>query len=272
MYLQIDDFTAAMRYFEIAEAETRKTEDAANPGGPPSTFSLYRFDLFGKNFWDRIERQLDKFPVPIYKELWGVEYSKTTAVADLEKLSENSKLLYIIATAQRLRYRELAEETGWDGADSLRLAHWNLAADLARLLETELKSILAARGGPVPGELFGVLGQFTATTKPSGLGPKINQLHSHPSYNYLVKDTASFNAKFPDIRKAIEDPARQSLFSTPGDWWNDRVYHAVYLLYATRNQVAHKVDAQMDLYKDPTAATFTVDVLLSLCRLDGWTN
>ena len=42
--------------------------------------------------------------------------------------------------------------------------------------------------------------------------------------------------------------------------------------WATRNQVAHGVDDSMVLFKDASAAAFTVDVLLSLCHVEGWTN
>jgi hypothetical protein len=45
-----------------------------------------------------------------------------------------------------------------------------------------------------------------------------------------------------------------------------------YLLRAARNQVAHSVDDSMVLFKDQKAATFTVDVLLALCRVDLWTS
>ena len=72
----------------------------------------------------------------------------------------------------------------------------------------------------------------------------------------------TFDAAFPQIRKEIES----------GTTWEDRIANAVYLLRASRNQVAHSIDDSMVLFKDPMAATFTVDVLLSLCRVEGWTN
>lgn len=259
MYLQIDDFTAAMRYFEIAEAETRATETAEDPSKTPSTFALLRFDLFEKNFWDRIDREAKRSPVMGYKELWGVNYDKTTAKADWDKLSDNSKLLYVITVAQRMRYRRLAEEATWNRANSLHLAHWNLTADLARIIETELKPRKQCPPESQANTLGAVLVQcFEHTTKPSNLSQRQINLHS----KHAAKDTATINAAFPNIRKEIEQ----------GEKWEDRIASAVYLLRANRNQVAHSVDDSMVLFTDPEAAKFTVDVLLSLCRVGGWTS
>lgn len=260
MHLAIDDFASAMRYFEIAEAETRATETAAEPAKAPSTFTLFRFGLFEQGFWDRIDGKAKKYPVEGYKELWGVDFDKTAAKDDWDKLSDNSKLLYIITVAQRMRYRELAEETGWDGASSLHLAHWNLSADLGRVVETELKRKKQCPAGSSANTLGALLEQcFKHTTKPENLSKLQIDLHGK---THKVSDSKTFDTASPNIKKAIEH----------GATWDDRIANAVYLLRATRNQVAHSVDDSMVLFKDPKAATFTVDVLLSLCRVEGWTN
>ena len=179
MHLFNDDFTAAMRYFEIAEAETRATEKEEDSSKTPSTFTLFRFDLFEKNFWDRINRDAKKFRVMGYKELWGVDYDKTTAKDDWDKLSDNSKLLYVITVAQRMRYRQLADEAAWTGANSLHLAHWNLTADLARIVETELKTKKRCPSGSSVNTLGKVLEQcFKHTTNPSNLSQLQINLHA----------------------------------------------------------------------------------------------
>jgi hypothetical protein len=265
MYLAIDDFVTAMRYFEIAEAETRATETDADPTKTPSTFALFRSGLFEQNFWARIDREAKAFPVGGYKELWGIEFDKAAAKDDWEKLSDNSKLLYVITVAQRMRYRQLAKEASWDGATSLHLAHWNLSADLGRVVETELKlkkkcpPPKSAATKPIS-TLGALLEQcFAYTTKPVDLSKLQRDLHA---ITHKVSDSATFDVAFSNIRNEIEH----------GGTWDDRIANAVYLMRATRNQVAHSVDDSMVLFKDPKAAKFTVDVLLSLCRIDGWTN
>lgn len=51
----------------------------------------------------------------------------------------------------------------------------------------------------------------------------------------------------------------------------DRIHRAIYLLYATRNQVQHHVDRGLILYRSIPAAAFITHVLFTLCRLDTWT-
>jgi|SRR5579863_7165895 len=57
LYLATNDFTAALRCFEIAEAETNATQTTADPKGTASPFDLFRFDLFHANFWKSIDCQ-----------------------------------------------------------------------------------------------------------------------------------------------------------------------------------------------------------------------
>ena len=193
-------------------------------------------------------------------------------MADWGKLSASSKLLYIITMAQRMRCLELVEKTTrdkktWDHAWSLLLAHWNLAADLARLLENEMKEQLRSRGLAPSGTLGEVINQYCGRTLHGGTHPGL-PTPSAWAVHYVsvtwpgVSDTTGFNVAFPGLKQAIEDKA-----TAP----EVRIANAIRLLNAARNQVAHKVDENMILFTEPTAARFTVDVLLSLCHVEGWT-
>jgi hypothetical protein len=173
------------------------------------------------------------------------------------RVSANSKLLFLINIAQRIRYKQLLTQSKYPKSKSLSLSYWNLCADLSRLLETEV----ARRAKPAPAsyKLYILLTQgFTSTTH-GDISAEIVKLYAARKVN----STASFNAHFPAIRADIENTALPLL---------TRISNAVYLLYATRNQVQHHVDKRMILYKDPETAVFTADVLLSLCRLDSWTK
>lgn len=96
-----------------------------------------------------------------------------------------------------------------------------------------------------------------ANSPVGNLAVKFGQLHG----TYAVNSPATYNAAFPTIRVAIENTNNAPL---------DRIGHAVYLLYCTRNQVAHQVDIGMELFTQPNSTRFTSDVLLSLCRLRDW--
>ena len=208
MYLFRDDFTAALRYFEIAEVETRATETAEDSGKTPSTFALFRFELFEKNFWDRIDGEGKRFPVMGYKELWNVDYDKTAAKADWDKLSNNSKLLYIITVARRMRYRLLAEETTSNGANSLHLAHWNLTADLARIIETELKPKKQCPANSQANTLGQVLEQcFKHTTKPQDLSA--SEKTSHQTRREGRSDNQRRLPEYPEGHRRGAEVGRQ---------------------------------------------------------------
>lgn len=94
--------------------------------------------------------------------------------------------------------------------------------------------------------------------KPANLSKLQIDLHA----KLLVSDSATFDAAFNIIRAGVES----------GTTWEERIANTVYLLRATRNQVAHSVDDSTVLFSDPEAAKFTVDALLSLCHVEGWTN
>jgi len=123
-------------------------------------------------------------------------------------------------------------------------------------VETELKKKCPAVVKPTLLKLL--QNCFKHTTNPANLSARIKALHD----THGVNNSATFDAAFPHMRKAIEY----------GTIREDRIANAVYLLAATRNQVAHGVDDSMMLFKDASAAAFTVDVLLSLCRVEAWTN
>lgn len=218
--------------------------------------------MFDRNFWHDIDHKAHAHPLPVYRTLWGIDFDSGAAKDDSKQLSDNSTLLYLIALARRMRYHQLAKETTWDGANSLHLAQWNLAADLGRLLETEVKTkkrCPSAASTAKPLTLRPLLDQcFQHTTKPVNLSKLQKGLHNR----HKVSDSSDFDKAFPTIRNEIEC----------GTTWDNRIANAVYLLGATRNQVAHGVDDSMVLFKDPSAAAFTVDVLLTLCHVEGWTH
>jgi hypothetical protein len=235
-----------MHYFELVEAESRVIANN-------NAWSIYLNPLFERNFWDTIDASVGTYPLTIYQDLWGTPFNKTEALADWGDLSDHSKTLYILANAQRIRYRQLATRSRWDGSNSMALFYWTLAADLGRLLETEIKH----RTGD-PRTLYWVLSNNFANSPIGGdMGAEFRRLHTI----YGVNTPATYNTAFPPIGRAIENVASPKL---------ERVGHAVYLLYATRNQVAHQVDIGMELFTQPDSTRFTSDVLLSLCRLRDW--
>jgi hypothetical protein len=250
-YLRTWDFSAAMHYFELSQKETRRTYGEEN-------MDIFLHDLFVRNYWDTIDIALQPphYPVAVYNEFWKTPFRKAEAIADWKALTNNSKILFIISLARRIRERQLERQSHWNESESLALAYWTLAADLSRLLETETR---ASTG--VNGQMHAILStglQAVTFGTAMSVSTRFDQLHGQ----YGVNDTATFNAAFPTIKATIENPGS-------GDF--ERVCQAVYLLYATRNQVAHKIDAGMVLFTDIEAAKFTTDVLLTLCRLGGWT-
>jgi hypothetical protein len=244
-YLRNYDYPAAMHYFELAQYESQVVSG-------DDDWNIYRNELFERNFWDTLDAAANTYPLQIYQDLWNVPFNKTAAMADWDGLSEHSKTLYILANAQRIRYRQLATRSNWDGSDSMALLYWTLAADFGRILETELKH----RTGDTR-TLHPLLSNNLAATPAGNLSAEFGRLHGI----YGVNNPTSYNAAFPTIRRAIENPALTHL---------ERIGHAVYLLYATRNQVAHQVDIGMELFTQPESTRFTSDVLLSLCRLADW--
>ena len=244
-YLRNYDYPAAMHYFELAQAESRVIANS-------NAWSIYLNPLFEQNFWNTIDVSVGTYPVPIYQELWGTPFNKAAAMADWNDLSNHSKTLCILANAQRIRYRQLAARSGWDDTDSMALFYWTLAADLGRILETELKH----RTGDTR-TLHPVLSSNFANSPVGNLAVKFAQLHG----TYAVNNPTTYNAAFPTIRGAIENTNNSPL---------ERIGHAIYLLYVTRNQVAHQVDIGMELFTEPDSTRFTSDVLLSLCRLRDW--
>lgn len=245
VHLRMWDFDAAMHYFELSQEETRLSYGQPN-------MSIYEHGLFKKDYWETMELALQADLNGPYQELWASTFNRAAAKADWKGLTDDSKLLFIFALARRIRARQIARRSNWEHSSSISLTYWNLIADLARLLETETKVKSTA-----PGQLYAMLTQGFKAVGIGDLSALIASLHN----THKVNDTASFNAAFPTIRTEILDKVKPS---------QHRISHAVYLFYASRNQVAHKVDSEMVLYSDVEAAKFTADVLFSLCHLSGW--
>jgi hypothetical protein len=205
LYLGRNDFSAAMRFFEIAESETQTTRQ----GAPFPTFDVYHSEIFASNFWRPIGRKLEKYPMRGYQALWGRPCGESEARDDWEHLSRNSQLLYLISLARRMHYLDLANETAWCGSKSLFLAHWNLSADLARIVETELR-----KKAQCPPALLPTLGNFlkkcfTHTHTPENLSALIGDLDA----SCKVTDTESFKHTFAKLNCSIET----------GPTWEDKV-------------------------------------------------
>jgi len=130
-YLRANDFAAAMHYFELTQREARLTRGDGE-------WEIYSFDLFQRNFWDSLDWYERKAPLRLYADFWGDSFSAAKAQVDWAGLSEHSKLLYIMVNAERISYHRLTSQPNWPRSESFSLSHWNLIADLSRLIETEL--------------------------------------------------------------------------------------------------------------------------------------
>ncbi|MCH8150362.1 MAG: hypothetical protein IH987_20690, partial [Planctomycetes bacterium] len=139
-FLRSHDFPAAMHYFELAKHETEQSYGHAN-------WDVFTFDLFDRSYWNLIDLFEQEQPLDLYQDFWNTAYGTTSAKADWNALSENSKLLYIVLGAERIRYTRLKTQPNWNGADSIGLSYWNLIADLVRLLETEVREMGIVGGG-----------------------------------------------------------------------------------------------------------------------------
>ena len=249
--LRSHDFAGAMQFFEIAEQETIKTTGKRD-------WRNFLNELFEKNFWDTVEAASATYPLPLYKEIWGVRWGKKAAKRNWKRVSGDSKLLFLMNIAQRIRYHQLSKQSNTPVSQCFGQLYWNLCSDLSRLLETEIHR-RANIPSPKPYQLANLLMQGFTTVRLGNISAEIVKLHNAKKVN----STKSFNVAFPDLRKNIEDTTLSPLI---------RVSNALYLLYATRNQVQHHVDRRMLLFRQPDTAQFTADVLLTLCRLDSWTR
>lgn len=258
-YLQSWDFFAAMHYFELAEHESIETTG-------DTTFSIYSFDLFEKNFWDALHVDATIHPIPIYQEFWSKPYDKASALEDYSNLSDDSKLAYIIASATRIRLQNIADHSGWEGSDGLRLGYWSLASDIARLLEVETKRRFKTTSGAAPADtLFKCLEQGFHST---ALGQLSKEIQTEIPKSFPKKDSTGakspmqlYEDSFDGLLAIIRDPAKSRF---------DRICHALYLLGFTRNQVAHRLDSSSKLFQQLDDAKFLVDLFLTLCRTDEW--
>ena len=250
-YLRNYDFRAAMHYLQVAEDETNRTRRGQH-------HNIYLDHLFDRNFWATVDAAAGRYPNRHYEELWGRPLDAAAGKADWAKLTTNSKLLYIITSAERIRYRQLADLSPRRAdTESLRLAYWNLAADAARLVETEARHRSTSKDANT---LLAMLSKGFKKGRLGDLSKYVQNLHDNV---YKVKDGPRYNAHYKTIMGIVRDRARPEL---------ERVGHAVYLLGVTRNQVAHSVDQTLVLYQDITAAQDVTDLLFAMANLDGWTK
>lgn len=257
-YLQSWDFFAAMHYFELAEFETQAT---GNPN-----FSVYTFDLFEKNFWDAIQIDTTTHPIPIYQELWSKPYDKASALEDYSNLADDSKLTYIIVSATRIRLQNIADHSGWDASDGLRLGYWSLASDIARLLEVETKRRFTTRRGAAPADsLMACLEQGFQNTAIGAISREISltipAVFPRIDNTGLKKPKQLYEENFDSLLTVIRDTSKPPF---------ERICHSLYLLGFTRNQVAHRLDNSSKLFMQLDDARFLVDLFLTLCRTDEW--
>ena len=244
-YLRANDFAAAMHYLELAQQETRLTRGDDGWG-------IYSFELFQRNFWDILDSYEQESPLKLYADFWGTPFGAANAQVDWHRLSEHSKLLYIVVNAERISYQRLTPQPQWPISESFSLSYWNLIAALSRLIETEL----GKRGFNTAG-LRGKVLQIGKHSPVAGFGSEVAALHAA----LRVEDVTDYNTHFPQYRTAIIDVSQTR---------EKRIAAAALFAGVTRNQVQHQVDTGMIIFTDREAATFTADVLLSLCCLDGW--
>jgi hypothetical protein len=243
-YLQAKDFASAFHYLELLDVEHRRT--TGQPAWRQSSYSLIHAII-----WNELDLSETR-PLSIYQDFWGVPFRRTEAAKDWQKLSDQSRLLYMITNAERLGYQELSPHPQLPISESFGLAYWNLIADLSRLLETELKHRKIQGKGLCSMVLDGI-----NNSPLLGFKAETTQLKNQPT----VRNPAGFNAQFPLLKNIIEDSKRPLVV---------RIATAAYLAGIARNQVQHQVDKRMVIFTDSGAAIFTADVLLSLCRLDDW--
>ena len=262
-YLQGWDFFAAMHYFELVQYETVKTTNDSN-------FSIYTFDLFERNFWDAVQIDTVAHPIPIYNEFWQKPYNKQSSLDDYAEMSRDSKLAYIIASAERVRLQNISDHSAWEGSDAIRLGYWTLAADLARLLEVEAKRRYrnaAGAGAPDSITIVPCLeGGFTNTAFGNISDEMQNVIRPmfprQPPHGQLTPTPAQlYETHFDNILARIRNNALSR---------KDRICTALYLLGFTRNQVAHKIDKNSKLFQQLADAKFLVDLFLTLCRTKEW--
>jgi hypothetical protein len=262
-YLRGWDFYAAMHYFELAQDETRKTIH-------DDTFSIFSFDLFENNFWEAVHVNTVKYPIPIYNEFWQTPYNKANALDDYAQMSQNSKLAYIIASAERVRLQNIAEHSGWEGSNALRLGYWTLAADLARLLEVEAKRRYKTAAGAAAPDTITIVpcleGGFTNTAFGNISDEMQNVIRPmfprQPPHGHSTPTPADlYEAHFDNMLARVRNGGLNR---------KDRICTALYLLGFTRNQVAHKIDEKTKLFKQLADAKFLVDLFLTLCRTKEW--
>jgi hypothetical protein len=214
--------------------------------------SFRRKGQFQQNYWQILDLYEQQSPLPFYHDFWGVPFSAAAARQDWTNHSDHSKLLYIMLNAERISYRRLGPQPHMQVSESFSLAHWNLIADLARLLETEL----GHRGIAGPGLRAKVLGM-----NPAGQ-PGFNAAITALRGAHHANNPADFNHHFPALRDIIANVAEPLV---------RRIAAAALLAGVTRNQVQHQVDTGMVIFTDRGAAVFVADVLLCLCRLNSWT-
>lgn len=244
-YLRANDFPAAMHYFELAQHETRQTTGETGWG-------IYDSGLFQQNYWQILDLYEQDSPLPFYNDFWGVPFSSAAARQDWTNLSDHSKLLYIMLHAERISYRRLGPQRHMAVSESFGLSHWNLIADLARLLETELGHRRIMGNG-----LRSMITDGVNNSPVAGFKAAMNAIRAaHP-----VNNSCEFNTHFGNIRAIISGTTEP-----PGR----RIAAAAYLAGVTRNQVQHHVDTGMIIFTDRAAAVFTAEVLLCLCRIDTW--
>ncbi len=248
-YLRANDFPSAMHYFELAQVETQLTTGNVDWG-------VYESDIFQSNFWQVVDLYQNESPLTLYADLWLVPFDSVQARADWTAFQPQSKLLYLISNAERIDCRRLKAIPGLPVSQSFGLTHWSLISNLCRLIETEL----IAKNIPGMGLRAKVLNGIVNAHSPiATFHADVTNLHNSNPVNSPTDFTNEFNA----IRTAITDNAAPR---------ERRIAAAAYLAAVTRNQVQHQVADTMVIFTDRPAAAFTVDALLCLCRIGGWST
>jgi hypothetical protein len=177
-------------------------------------------------------------------------------------LSEDSKLAYIIASAERVRLQLISDHSGWVGSSALPLGYWTLATDIARFFEVETKlRFKTAAGAGLADTLLACLEEGLHTTP---IGDVSNEVAVEIPKSYSRKDP--LGGRTPSKLYEVHFDAILAEIRDPNNKREDRIYLSLYLLGFTRNQIAHKIDISSKLFQQLNDARFLVDPCLTLYR------
>jgi hypothetical protein len=244
-YLACFDFVAALHAFEQAQEETRKTTGQPN-------WSLFHAPLFIGNVWKPIAESINRQRLRHYEDLWGCPVTLATITADWDKLGDDTRLAAIIGWQQWYRIVRIESRSRNHTTYSLAHARWALLSDLSIALETEVK-----RHAATPDTLWPMLRSGLPSGAGMNLRGRVQSLHAR----HGVRDFKGLEAAAPQLIADVETSTNSQ---------ETKLASAVYLFYATRNQVNHAHETSASSHRSATLPNQIASVLLSLLHVDPW--